>query len=197
MIRYITIEREFGSGGRAIAEKLAEKWGVPCYGREILLSAAKRIHAPVEQLEKYEETAASSFLYTVALLGRARTADPDMLMREGHLYVAEQLAIRELAARGPAVFLGHCASEALAGQKGVIKVFVKADLEDRKKRARQYGIEPEQVDNEIRRFDKKRSGYYSVNTARKWHELKNYDIVLDSSALGVEACAESLAALVR
>lgn len=33
---YITIEREYGSGGTQIARKLSAITGVPCYGREIL-----------------------------------------------------------------------------------------------------------------------------------------------------------------
>lgn len=33
--RYITIEREYGSGGTRIARKLSEVCGVPCYGQEI------------------------------------------------------------------------------------------------------------------------------------------------------------------
>lgn len=32
--RYITIEREYGSGGTKIARRLAEECGVPCYGQE-------------------------------------------------------------------------------------------------------------------------------------------------------------------
>lgn len=34
--RYITIEREYGSGGTKIARRLSEISGVPCYGHEIL-----------------------------------------------------------------------------------------------------------------------------------------------------------------
>ena len=39
--RYITIEREYGSGGTQIGKKLGEICNVPCYGREILETVAQ------------------------------------------------------------------------------------------------------------------------------------------------------------
>ena len=196
MARYIAIEREYGSGGRAVAARLSELCSIPNYGREILVTAAQRLHIPVSQLEQYEESTTNSFLYSVNLIGRAQTGDPDMLMREGHLFVAEQLAIRDLASHGPAIFVGHCASEALKGYGEVLRVFIKSSMADRKHRiTREYGIPDNEVDSTIRRFDKKRAGYYSINTARKWRDPNNYDIILDSSTLGVEGCAAALYAL--
>ena len=37
----ITISREYGSGGRAIGEKLAKELGIPFYNKELILMAAK------------------------------------------------------------------------------------------------------------------------------------------------------------
>ena len=46
---------------------------------------------------------------------------------------------------GPAIFLGHCASDALRDQKGVIKVFIHSENEEEVKNriAKDYGIAPE------------------------------------------------------
>ena len=38
---YITIGRQFGSGGREIGKKVAEALGVPYYDKELLAVAAK------------------------------------------------------------------------------------------------------------------------------------------------------------
>ena len=58
-----------------------------------------------------------------------------MLTEEGKIFLDEQLEIRRLAMDGPAIFLGHCASEALRDQKGVIKVFIRSsDDQEVKKR---------------------------------------------------------------
>lgn len=197
-VRYIAIEREYGSGGSTIAKRLADECSINCYGREILEKAGENLHIPVSQLEKYEENTTNSVLYSVAIIGKVQFADPDMLMREGHLFVAEQAAIRELAANGPAVFLGHCASDALKDYGGVLRVFIKSSMEARRRRIiKEYGIAEPEVDGTIRRFDKKRAGYYSINTARKWREPGNYDMILDSSTLGVEGCVAAIKALIK
>lgn len=198
MDRFIAIEREYGSGGRSVASRLAQECSIPCYGREILEKAGELLHVPVEQLEKYEETTTNSFLYSVSMIGKARSSDPDLLMREGHLFVAEQMAIRELASRGPAVFLGHCAFQALKEYEDVLKVFIKSSMPARKQRIiHEYGIPESNVDSTIRRFDKRRSSYYSINTAKQWHDLNNYDIVLDSSVLGIEGCVNALKSILK
>ncbi len=86
-VRYIAIEREYGSGGSTIAKRLAEECSINCYGREILEKAGENLHIPVSQLEKYEENTTNSVLYSVAIIGKVQFADPDMLMREGHSFV--------------------------------------------------------------------------------------------------------------
>ena len=60
--RYVTIEREYGSGGTEIARRLSEKTGVPCYGKEILEAVSKVRNISAEEIEKYEENVSNSFL---------------------------------------------------------------------------------------------------------------------------------------
>ncbi len=194
--KYITIEREYGSGGTKIARRLSEECGVPCYGQEILEAVSKNFKVPVEQIQKYEETVSNSFLYTTFMLGRAHEGNADMLSQEGHLFVAEQKEIRNLAAAGSAIFIGHCASEALKDKK-VMKVFIRcSDEEEKKKRIEEdYGIQPANVESTCKRFDNKRSRYYYANTTQKWEDLRNYDIVLDSAKLGIDECVEMLKGL--
>lgn len=47
----------------------------------------------------------------------------------------------------------------------------------------------------LRDKDKRRAAYYQFYTAEKWGEMRNYDICLNSSALGLEKCADMIAAL--
>ena len=198
MYKYIAIEREYGSGGRAVARALSEKCGLPAYGREILEKAAEDLHIPVSQLEQYEENTTNSLLYSISMIGKAQSGDPDLLMREGHLFVAEQMAIRKLASRGPAIFLGHCGSEALKDCQHVLRVFIKSDPASRRYRiTHEYGIDEHQVDAMIRKYDRRRSGYYTMNTASKWHDPDNYDVILDSGTLGIQGCTAALAALLE
>lgn len=192
--RYITIEREYGSGGTKIARRLSEISGVPCYGHEILEAVAKKQGIPVERINQYEEKATGSLIYSMFVMSRVQTGDPNMLTEEGKVFLDEQLEIRRIAMEGPAIFLGHCASDALREQKGVVKVFIHSEDEEEVKNriAKDYGIASEEVEATRRFYNKKRAGYFRANTGHDWKDLKNYDVVLDSAKLGVEGCVNVL-----
>ncbi len=196
--RYITIEREYGSGGTQIGRLLAEKTGISCYGREILEEVSNDRGISVEKIERYEETVTNSFLYSVYMMTQAVSGNGDMLTRDGHIYVAEQAVIRRFAAKGPAIFLGHCASEALKEYDGVINVFIRCTHEEERRRRiiEEYKIPAPEADVIRRKFDKKRSNYYYANTVKKWDDFKNYDLVLDSGKLGIETCVEILKTII-
>lgn len=197
-IRFVTIEREYGSGGTEIAERVAEECGISCYGREILERAAAKLHISVEEAQQYEENASNSFLYSMFVMSQAQNGSTDMLPMDGKLYVEEHSAISSLARQGKAVFVGHCASEALNGEAGVLRVFIRADEEFKKRRAVEiYGIPEQDADKVCRRYNKKRANYYAVNTTKKWEDPVNYDMILDSSRLGIEGCVKAIAALLK
>ncbi|HIS47541.1 MAG TPA: cytidylate kinase-like family protein [Candidatus Scybalocola faecigallinarum] len=193
---YITIEREYGSGGTKIARRLAEVCSIACYGPEILEAVSKKNNVPVEHIQHYEESVSGSFLYTLFVMSQVQSGDSDMLTKEGHIFLDEQKEIQRLASSGPAIFLGHCASEALKKRSGVVKVFIRADSDEKKKRImRDYGIAEKDVEHVRKRFDNKRSKYYYANTTKRWSDMKNYDIVLDSSRLGIDGCVRVLKGL--
>lgn len=196
--RYITIEREYGSGGTKIARMLAEQLGIACYGQEILEEVSKEKDISVEKIQRYEETATNSFLYSIYMMSQIASGKTDLLTHEGHIYVAEQAVIRRLAKNKPAIFLGHCASEALKEYDGVVNVYIRCTDEAAKRRRiiEEYKIPDTDIDLVRQLYDKKRANYYYVNTQKKWNDYRNYDIVLDSGRLGVDACTEMLRTLI-
>ena len=197
---WITIEREYRSGGTAVARELSEKTGIPCYGREILEEVSKDQGVDIDLIQNYEETASSPLSYTLFSLSRSSTdtdGSVELLTQEDKVFIAEQEAIRRLAAKGSAIFLGHCASEALRNRSKVVKVFIKCSDEDSKyeRIQKDYGIAASKVLTTARRYDKKRANYYRVNTGRRWNDADNYDIILDTARLGVDGCAKVLKGL--
>ncbi len=195
-VRYLTIEREYGSGGTEIAAEVARRLGLPSYGREILEAVAEKEDVPVSALEQYEERVSGSFLYSMFVMGQSQSGNPDLLTPESKLYVAETRQIREMAARGPGIFVGHCASHALKEQDGVLRVFIHSDEQTKQQRIiRDYGIDPQKAAAVSKRVNRRRANYYAFCTQKKWSDLGNYDLVLDSSRLGVEGCVKLLAAL--
>lgn len=197
MYSYIVIEREYGSAGTEIAEKLAKKCNIPCYGREILEELSKRANVSVDKLEEYEESATGSFLYSLYLMSKVQNGEMDFTDGKGKVYLAEQKIIKEFANEGPAIFLGHCAGEALNDRKNVLRVFIHANPEDKKERiSREYGIEPKEIESTMKKFDRKRSNYYNANTGKKWDNFRNYDVVINSSTMGVNGAVALLAGII-
>lgn len=195
-MKYITIEREYGSGGTLIGKNLAERCQIPCYGQEILERASERLQISVDEIRKYEEKVTNSMLYSLYMLCQTSSLSGEMLSSEGKVFVEEQNAIKEFANQGSAIFMGHCASEALKEYDNVIRVYVHADDKTKKERIMaDYGIAEANVSIAEKKNNRRRSGYYTANTQKKWSDFCNYDIVLDSSKLGIEGCVNVLAGL--
>ncbi len=198
-IRYITIEREYGSGGTRIAKRVAEETGISCYGREILEAVSKRYGVSLDEIQKYEEKVSNSFLYTVYMMTQANSGNSDMLSKEGYIFVAEQAEIQKMAHNGRSIFLGHCASEALKDEKGVLRVFIRCSDNEMKKKyiTEEYGIPEKDAESVRKYFDKKRANYFYANTAKHWQDTKNYDLIMDSAVLGIDGCVAVLKSLVN
>ena len=67
--KVITISRQFGSGGRSIGKKVAEKLGIPYYDKELVDQVAKESgfsHEFIEEIGEYASVT-SSFLFNIAV----------------------------------------------------------------------------------------------------------------------------------
>ena len=51
----ISVGREFGSGGKAIAEQLAKRFNIPIYDRHLITEIADKTGLTPEEIEKYNE----------------------------------------------------------------------------------------------------------------------------------------------
>lgn len=191
---YVVIEREYGSGGTEIGQVLSERIHIPCYGSEILTGVSEKLHLPVSDIQKYEESTTNSFLYSIYAIGRMNEGAENLLSKEGQIFVEEQKLIKEYALHGPAVFVGRCAANALES-KNVITVYVHAEEKCRRQRAvAEYGIPENMADSIMAKYDRKRRNYFYANTGKKWNDWSNYDIILDSGRLGLDACVRIIQA---
>lgn len=188
----IAIEREYASGGQLIGSKLSERLSIPCYGREILEMAAKRRGTSTDYLEHMEETATSSLLYSLYLMSHVATGS-EKRPASDELHLLESGIIHELAAKGPCILLGRCASHVLRERSDVLRVFIRAGLDTRRARAQEtYGVPEAEVDRTLKAIDRRRENYYTASTGRKWRDREGYDLVLDSGRLGFDRCARVL-----
>ena len=197
----ITIGRQYGSGGRFVAKKLAEKLGIPYYDKELLTLAAKESGICEEMFEDHDEKPTRSLLFSLVtglqMRGDAGSVYMDMPLNH-KIFLAQFDTIRNIAAKGPCVIVGRCADDVLRDEKNVVSVFVKAEMQSKVERAvKYYGVDPQKAEDRIRKADKQRASYYNYYATATWGDVNNYDLCVDTGKLGVEGTVELIARFVE
>ena len=212
MKKIITISREYGSGGHTIGQLLAKDLGYSFYDKEIIDMSAKDSGLSPDFIKKTEQNISSGWLYTM-LLGASYatpgtsnfttgTNSPSAPLAD-QVFNAQRKVIIELAKKGPCVIVGRCADYVLRhceeiDRDELLNIFIYAPLEDKVKRAiEQKGLNPETAEKEVKQIDKRRANHYNTFTERTWGNRTHYDVLINSSLLGLEKTAASLAELVR
>ena len=201
--KIITISREYGSGGRQVGLTVAKKLGMEFYDKELIDAAAKEIGFPTEMIADREQRLTNSLLYNFAmgtLYGIAYPREPKVseLPLTEQIYQAQKKAIEEAAKRGSCIFVGRCADYILKSRPDVLRVFIYADRDIRKRRAiEEYGEIEEYIDEFMYQTDKRRRIHYENYTNQKWGCRENYDLMLNSGDLGLDKCVELLCEAVK
>ena len=186
--KIITIAREYGSGGRIIAQKVAEKLGIVYYDNEIIDLAAKEMGFDVDVIRKVSEQKASGFMYSLS----SGTLN---LPLNDQVYTMQSKIIRHLANYDACIIVSGCADYILEDYDNVLKVFIHAPLESRIKRVKnEYKEVHDDYKKYVTKRDKGRSNYYNYYTTKKWGHLKNFDLTINSD-LGIDEVATIIADL--
>ena len=185
----ITIGRQYGCGGREVGKALSERLGIPFYDKELIDYVSAQSGINKEVLEQYDERATNSLLYSLSIssysyVGTAMNA-PKMPLND-QLYISQSEIIKKLADEGPCIILGRCSDYVLKDRDDVLNVFLHADLDTRVERiSNKLGVPKSKAKELIKKTDKRRASYYNYYTRRKWGDLKNFDLAINSS-LGID-----------
>ncbi len=191
----LTIEREYASGGSEIGRMVAARRKIPCYGNEVLRMAAQQIGIAPENVEHLDETAPNSLLYSLAAMARPITFGDTTQPQENILQHKEAEVIWRFAAKDSCVLIGRRAGAILKDNADVLRVFIHANNAYRKKRAiESYGVPADEAESVLKRYDRRRANYYNFYSAHRWDDKAAYHLMLDSSSLGPERCAEIILA---
>lgn len=194
----ITISREFGSGGRTIGKEVAQRLGVPCYDKELVKQVATETGLDEGYVEQKGEDAPGSSWLACAFSARGGQGALTGLSVDDFLWAVQHRVIRELAEKGPCVFVGRCADYILRERQDCLHVFVHADPEVRADRiVRLYGESEKKPAKRLEEKDKKRRTYYKYYTGQEWGMSQNYHLCLDSGALGLDTCVDLIVGLVE
>ena len=201
----IVIGRKYGSGGRAIGEALAKKLGIPLYDKTILGMVAEEQKISDERLREMDEYLNAHRFTNIGLQAKKALfnpgnwfeTNPEGIIDREKVFEWQSDVIRRLAEKGPCIIVGRCADYVLRDNPGLISIFVTAPLKVREERiARLYPNIPQEKYQTYRQYvnqtDRLRSHYYNYHTGKDWGDIANYELVIDSSKLGIDATADLL-----
>jgi cytidylate kinase len=185
----ITIGREYGSGGRLIGQQVAKELNIAFYDRELIVLAARESGFAEEFVQKMEQKRTISFINNLYMTGYELPASEK-------IFLAQSKAIQKVAEESPCVIVGRCADYVLRDKPNCFRVFIHAPIEERIKRIREeYGEDQSNLEDYIRKQDKKRASYYNYYTHKKWGRAQNYHLCIDSS-IGISTAVHMIKELV-
>ena len=190
----ITIGRQFGSGGREVAKKVAEMLDINFYDKELIALAAKESGLSEELFEGIEDMSSNSLLYSLVMGIQSGNGSyyryGDVFNSDGLFRVQSQV-IRELAEKGPCVVVGRCADYILREQPKLLNVFIHAEPECRIKRICElHNINEKDAAATMKKTDKRRGSFYNFYTSQTWGNVNNYHLAVNTSKLGIEGAAQ-------
>ena len=188
----VCIGRQYGSGGREVGELVAKKLGVTCYDKLLIQKAAKDSGEDEGYLEGHDEKL-TDILLPISGNCFADTADMSGIFYSAgdNAYNAEKKAILSIADTESSVMIGRCASSILAGRPGTLSVFLYGDTEDCIARIARRNQLSERVARErMERVNRMRRHYFNFYSMTEWGKPESYDLMLSTSRLGLEGCAE-------
>ncbi|MBO6107856.1 MAG: cytidylate kinase-like family protein [Eubacterium sp.] len=198
MNKVVTINRQYGSGGREIGRQLAESYGIPFYDNEIISRAAKESGFAEAAFENAEEKATNSLLYSIAMGMNVFTTQDigySGLSLDDRIFLAQANVIRKVADSGPCVIVGRCADYILRDRDDLINLFIIAAVDFRIKRATDIDMLPQAKAAEIvLKKDKTRANYYRYHVGERWDNVLNYDLAIRSDLTGIEGTVKALKA---
>ena len=190
----ITIGREYGSGGREIGLKLAERLGWKFYDKELIAEIAEKTMMPESMVASADEKPLRRNIFQEIFpifVNNAADQDKYIFDQQGKFIV-------DLAEKGNCIILGRRADYYLRDNAKAMHLFFYADLDFRAERiAESEKCSVEEAKEKIADTDKRRRTSYEYTTNRSWGDMHNYDRLIDTSTFGIDAAVEEIAQLIE
>ena len=199
MNKIITVGRQFGSGGRELAKRLADRLQIAYYDHEILLEISKRTSLAEEYVRQIVEHK-PSLRYPITIGHTLHSPYPDYILEQQNaIYAGQTDVIREMAEKSDCVIVGRCGDYILKDHDP-FRIFVYSDMKSKIARCREKADEHEDLSDKelikkIRSIDKSRAKYYRYYTGQAWGNRENYDMCINTTSVSIKELAEVLAHL--
>ena len=181
----ITVGRESGSGGHAIARKVAELMGISCYDKKKLVEGTANFSGLNKNYVRKLDEKPAGFPFS-GRIGAFEESPESNVAKKTFDY------IRNIADSGEScVIVGRCADSVLGENPNVLRVFVVGDADQKTERiAKIRQISLEEAEAERKETDRFRRAYHNFYSETKWGDSRAYDLIINSSRLGIQGTAE-------
>lgn len=182
----ISINREYGSGGHEIAEKIARDLELPLYDRNLLDEIAKENGINAEHFEEFDEKPRRPMISR-----KVRGLSNSM---EEHLANMQFEYLKKKGDSGESfVVVGRCSETILREHDSLISIFVLADRGDKVSRVqKKYDLSSSEALMKMNRHDRNRRFYHNSHSSYRWGDSRGYDICVNSSRLGIDGTVKML-----
>lgn len=181
-MKIITVSRQFSSGGRELAKRMADALGFDYYDKEIISEIAKNKSLDESYVEKALQNGykavplhfARSFSFAYASTGKSE------------LLVEEKKVIDEIAKRGRDFIIVGRNADLLLRDYSPLNIFVCADLESKIQRCIDKALLGEaptrkEIEKQIKQIDKSRAATRAILSESKWGECTNYHLTINTT----------------
>ena len=193
----ITINREAGSGGRTVGEKVAEKLGVPFYDKALIQALMEKYHLTAEEIESLKGRKHdwwSEFKRVVGFdsIGDSIIDTPDMY-NAADIFRGEVEILKGIAESESCVIAGRSAFFALEDHPNHLNILITAPLEQRVQRImRKRGLTEKEARKTIEEIDASRENYIQKFTGTSRYDTRNYDLVINMDGKTEEQIANMI-----
>ena len=182
----ITISREPGSGGRILAQQLAEKHHMDLFHQEILNEMAESAKVSRAFLHTLDEKGLTVLEDWIASLVHRRHLWPDQFQQ--HL----MKVVGTIGKHGNAVVVGRGANFILPPE-GRLRVRVIAPLEGRiEKLVRQFGVSANDAKRRIIHTENERKAFVRKYFNADISDPTHYDLVINTGTLPIDRAVETV-----
>ena len=175
----INIGRQYGSGGKEVAEKIGLALGIEVYDSELISKAAEESGFSKELFKRSDEK--RSFFNLFSFFGAERFGSSQNYVGDNELFRIQSEVIRGIAEKGPAILR----------DKKCLDVFISAPEAARIKRIMERtGLAEDEARDMMEKKNKSRESYYNFFSFGNWGAASDYDLCVDSSILGIQGTAD-------
>jgi hypothetical protein len=186
MIKIVTVEREYGSGGGEIAQLLSERLGWKLWDQLLTEEIARLAECPKAVVQVREEKTDPLYyrLFKSFLRGsyegsinahKLKLVDSESIMR-----ITERV-VTKVAGTGECVIVGRGSQHFLASRQDTLRVFLYAPREDKVRRLMAQGKSEREAHELVDTIDRDRIVYVQKYFNVEWPSRAVYHIMLNTS----------------